>query len=250
MNNFIITTNVKTSQHLIDTANNLAKKFGVKVVPRQKKTIKELITCYEKILVVYKDKYVYYEKDVKLFFHPDTAMFRIKNNNDVLCEILKDCTSVFDATLGLGRDSIVLSYNDKKVVACESSEIIYFITSTGLKNYKTENEKLNSAMKKITCYKENSLDFLKKMPDNSFDAVYFDPMFQENIKESENLTALKKVADNNYLTTELLDQAKRVAKKKIVLKAHFKDSTFEKFNFWRRVRENTKFHYGIIDLEK
>lgn len=49
-------------------------------------------------------------------------------------------------------------------------------------------------------------------------------MFSETIKESENLNAIKPLANGSRLTREWLDEAKRVGRERIIIKAHFRDS--------------------------
>jgi hypothetical protein len=45
-----------------------------------------------------------------------------------------------------------------------------------------------------------------------------------------------------------LREAKRVARKKIIIKAHFRDKVFEIYGFKQFVRPNQKFHYGVIEI--
>lgn len=247
--NIIVTTNVKTNEHLILEAKNLAEKFNTNYVERKKLTIKELLAKYGELLVVYSDKLVYFAKDgEQLFFHLDTAMIRIKNNNEQLIKIIGSNNSVLDMTMGLARDSIVLSYFDNEVTALESNKIIYKIVSKGLKNYESSSTKINNAMRNITTRNIDSYDYLKKCADNSYDVVYIDPMFNVKIKNSNNLMSLETLANKSVLTEQLFLEMKRVAKKKIVIKAHNKDKVFEKFGFKKLERVGAKFSYGYVDV--
>ena len=36
--------------------------------------------------------------------------------------------------------------------------------------------------------------------------------------------------------------------KKIIIKAHFRDTVFEELGFERQVRPNQKLHYGVLEL--
>ena len=101
----------------------------------------------------------------------------------------------------------------------------------------------------LKAVKSDSLTFLKSQADHSFDIIYADPMFSETIKESENLQAIKPLANGSRLTEEWLDEAKRVAREKIIIKAHFRDPIFEELGFERQVRPNQKLHYGFMYLK-
>ena len=43
---------------------------------------------------------------------------------------------------------------------------------------------------------------------------------------------------------------KRVAREKIIIKAHFRDTVFEELGFERQIRPNQKLHYGVMDLSE
>ena len=111
-----------------------------------------------------------------------------------------------------------------KVTALESQEVIFQVVSRGLAAYQTDEKKLEKAMRSIKTIKSDSLSFLKSQADHSFDIIYADPMFSETIKESENLQAIKPLANGSRLTEEL--------------------------GFERQVRPNQKLHYGVMDVNE
>ena len=240
MKSIVVTTSVKTNNELNEKAHNIAKFLNFNYIPRNKRTIKQMLIQADGVVVVYKTKLSYFEGDKELFFHLDTSALKIKNNdNEPLIEIIgSEKQSILDCTMGLAGDSIILSYYEHKVTALEKNKIIYLIVSNGLKNYIPHDEKINSSMRRIITYNIDSVKFLKNCPDNSFDIVYFYSMFSHGIET---------LANQDFPTADFLTEAKRVAKKKVIVKAHFKDDIFEKFDFIRLTRKNTKFHYGYID---
>ena len=147
--------------------------------------------------------------------------------------------------MGLASDSLVMAFAGHQVTAVEESSLIHLIVSQGLVALATSDSSLALAAQRIETVCGNSLTFLEHQADNSFDIVYFDPMFSETIQESKNLDSLSGLANPNRLTEKMLSQAKRVAKEAIIIKAHFRDIIFEELGFERQVRPNTKFHYGI-----
>ena len=231
MKSIVVTTSVKTNNELNEKAHNISKFLNFNYIPRNKKTIKQMLIQADGVVVVYKTKLSYFEGD-----------------NEPLIEIIgSEKQNILDCTMGLAGDSIILSYYEHKVMALEKNKIIYLIVSNGLKNYISHDEKINSSMRRIITHNIDSVKFLKNCPDNSFDIVYFDPMFSHNIEESKNLAGIETLANQDFPTADFLTEAKRVAKKKVIVKAHFKDDIFEKFDFIRLTRKNTKFHYGYID---
>ena len=250
MKNIIVTTSVKTTKELDSAAKLLANNLTLQYIPRNKKTIKQLLSIATGVLVIYKNKLSYYENNSELFFHLDTTALKIKNSdNEPLLEIINNKKQdVLHCKMGLAGDSILLSYYGHNVTAIEKNNIIFLITNTGLNEYTSQNEKINDAMRKITTYNCDCLDFLKNSPGNSYDVIYVDPMFSHNITESNNLAGITTLADTTFLFDEFINEARRVGRKKIIIKAHFKDDIFEKYNFTRIVRKNTKFHYGFINI--
>ncbi|HFI2437659.1 TPA: class I SAM-dependent methyltransferase [Streptococcus suis] len=250
----IVTTSLRMNQTLVLQAQEIAEQLNLDYQDRRKRSVQSILakTEADAVLVVYQDQLVLEEKTgQKLFFHPDTAVLRIKSGRDPLLELLgSDKQTVLDCTMGLASDSIVLASAGHQVTALESSQLIHFIVSKGLKEFDSGKEVINQAMRSIQTIWTDSLTYLKEQIDKSVDVIYFDPMFSEEIKESQNLSGLSGLADRSRLTEEIVSEAKRVARKKLIIKAHFRDRVFEDFGFVRHVRPNQKFHYGEIILEE
>lgn len=248
----IVTTSLRMNQSLVLQAQKIATLLSLDYQERKKRSVQSFLTEADAVLVVYQSQLVLEEKTGQvLFFHPDTAMLRIKSGRDPLLELLgKEKQSIIDCTMGLGSDSIVLASAGHRVTALESSKLVHFIVSRGLQDFDSGLQEVNRAMKSIQTIWTDSLTYLKGQIDKSVDVIYFDPMFSEEIKESQNLSGLSTLADKSRLTEEIVSEAKRVARKKLIIKAHFRDQVFEEFGFKRHVRPNQKFHYGEIILEE
>lgn len=248
----IVTTSLRMNDELVDRARQIASELGIDYKERNKQSVRKLLGTFEAVLVLYKDKLILEQRDGQvLFFHPDTAMLRIKSGRDPLLELLgQEKHSIIDCTTGLASDSIVMASAGHQVTALESSKLVHYIVSLGLQDFDSGLEKVNQAMKSIRTVWTDSLTFLKEQADKSIDVIYFDPMFSEEIKESQNLSGLSGLADRRCLTEEMVAEARRVARERIIVKAHFRDQVFEEFGFKRHVRPNQKFHYGEIILEE
>nr|WP_251047848.1 class I SAM-dependent methyltransferase [Planococcus sp. ISL-109] len=190
------------------------------------------------------------------FFHPNSAAFRSKRplGADPLIEMsgLLPGDAFLDCTLGMASDALIASLvvgEAGRVVGCESDTVIAHIVQEGLKSYQ-DMPKLHKSMRRIEVVSMNALSYLKGLETDSFDVVYMDPMFTERITEASNFAPLRNNADHGQLTEQWVAEAVRVARKSVVLKAHFRSTDFEAFGFTRRVRPNTKFHFGVIQINK
>lgn len=249
---YMITTSLGQSAQLVQRAKDLAEQLNFPYRERQKRSLSYFLKTYDGVLLVYDKRLVFHHRDgSQLAFHPDTAMLRIKSKHDPLLELIgKEPQSILDTTLGLASDSLVMSFAGHRVTGLESQQLIHLIVSQGLQTFETGNAALDAAMRRIETFCADSLTYLKKQSDKSYDVIYCDPMFSERINESENLSGLRPLANFSPITDQWLREAKRVVRKKIIIKAHFRDTVFEDFGFQRLIRPNQKFHYGLIELKK
>lgn len=251
----VVTTAYRPTSSLFENAGRVSADLSLKQVPRNKRSIDRLHADERAdLLVCLKERLEFYPlgKNEPFFFHPNSAAFRTKRplEQDPLIEIsgLEAGDSFLDCTLGLASDSIVASQcvgEDGQVYGCESHPVLAYVVGQGLQQY-TGMPHLDEAMKRIKVISSDAVSYLGKLESDSIDVIYMDPMFTEEIAEASNFTPLRGPADQGQLTELWMAEAKRVARKTIVLKAHFRSQDFERFGFARRIRPNTKFHYGVI----
>ena len=242
MKNFIVTTTRKPDAAQEFFAEKISSKLGSKFVKREDFSFDALkkIHAAENILLVKKNSLSVVTSDGELFFHPNTAHLRIKNlrsgDGDRLIDALKISagSKVLDCTLGLGSDAVVESFvvgGAGKVVALEINPLIFEIVSYGLKNFSDDSPHILDSMRRIEVFNVESEKFLKTCADNSFDAVYFDPMFRRPIQKSSGLNAIRPLADTRPLTEKIIREAVRVAKFRVVMKEHSGSAEFERLGF-------------------
>lgn len=266
MENFpvIITTGRKPTAADHARADLGARILGGRVVPRRNDSIAELLKRYGTpvILVARDNTLVLEETDDRLFFHPSLAHVRLKNIRlhgvaDHLIEALdlRPGQSVLDCTLGLGADAIVESYAvgaGGQVTALEKSPLIALVISYGLAHYQGEdNADILAALRRIKVINDDYRSYLKELPDKSFDAVYFDPMFRCPMEKSAALSPLRQLAEGSPLEEESVREACRVARRRVVMKEAWYSREFARLGFsefsggkWSKVR------YGIIRTDK
>lgn len=250
----IITTSYRPTNKQLTIAHQLAEQFNIHFIARNQYTIAKMHQRYsERILVVDERKItLYLLHQTPIYFHPNSAMFRLKRLQqgqiDPLIEMcqLKSDDIILDATFGLGADSLVLAsqLTSGKIIATEANENLATIMQAGMQHHPYP--ELQSSIDKITLLQQHHYDYLSQCDDNSFDIVYFDPMFDTTILSSSALQQVKHTVEYQMVTQATIEQALRVTRRAIVLRNHFKNRSFTFDNCYQCIRKNTKFHYWRI----
>lgn len=256
----IVTTAGRPDEESLRLADIACKETEAIFVERKKRSVAKLQQVYDaNVMIAGKNRYEYYAKGATapFFFHPNSAAFRLKRlargEADPLITAcnLGEGDSFLDCTLGIGSDSLLASFivgEVGKVVGIEANRNVAFIVQKGMASYDTTELPLTACMRYIEVVHAEAVSYLQQLPDNHFDVVYMDPMFEEVIEESTNFEALRQAGEHITLSAEWVNEAKRVAKKRVVLKAHYQSEWFEGYGFERDVRLTAKFHYGVIYL--
>lgn len=257
----IVTTAGRTNLMMIKMAEMIAFDLKAEYKPRKKKSVIAMKEAYHSdVLVVGQNRLELHELNTPnpFFFHPNSAMFRLKRvqkgESDPLLAAadLKKGDRFLDCTLGLGSDSIIASFavGEKGIVtAAEARKLVAYLVKTGLNKWETGISEFDESMRRINVTHINHLDYLKSLKTNAFDVVYFDPMFDEEIEESNGIEQLRTLSCDQPLTDEVIREAKRVAAKRVVLKNHWKSPSFDSFGFEVFKRKTAKFHFGVIEME-
>lgn len=258
----IVTTAGRPDEYSERLAQDACEALNLQFVPRKKRSVAKMSKEYDaNVIVAGKERYEYYPKGAAapFFFHPNSAAFRLKRVDRgemdpmiAACELMPG-DSFLDCTLGIGSDSLVAAFaagQKGKVVGIEANRNVAFIVERGMQTYDTSELPLTACMRQIQVVCSEAVTYLKSLPDHSFDIVYIDPMFEEVIEESNNFETLREAGEHLALTKEWVDEAVRVAKRRVVLKAHFRSGWFDEFGFQRDVRLTSKFHYGYIIKKK
>lgn len=255
----VVTTAGRPDELSEKLAKFVCETLEIEFVPRQKRSVAALSRELQaNVIVAGKNRYEYYAKgaNAPFFFHPNSAAFRLKRvargEMEPLLEAcqLKEGNSFLDCTLGMGADSMLAAFAvgaQGKVVGLETNRNIAFIVKHGMQTYDTTKLPLTTCMRQIEVVHAEAVEFLRQQPADAFDVVYMDPMFEETIEEANNFEALRQAGSHLALTAEWMQEALRVAKKRVVLKAHYQSDYFECYGFQRFARQTAKFHYGVIE---
>jgi 16S rRNA G966 N2-methylase RsmD len=257
----IVTTSYDPSDTIIQKAKRLADELGVRVVPRRHMTIRRMQERYgiHDVLVVTDTGLSCYRNRLPpLFFHPGSSYLRVKRmlatgGSEPLLSIpdVRPGDTIVDCTAGLCSDAIAFSYaagEQGKVIAIEADRIISLIAREGLQQVSTDLPEFDAAMRRIQVMHGQHLDVLRSMPDRSADIVYFDPMFRSPIEESSGISPLRNYAYMQPVTAESVAEAKRVARRTVMLKERRGSSQFAKLGFLPDERHNAKIAFGVIQI--
>ncbi|MBM4762044.1 class I SAM-dependent methyltransferase [Bacillus sp. B15-48] len=255
----IITTAGRTNKEMVIRAKQIGIELGLTYVHRNKRSVQAIMEIEQAdCIVVSKNRmelYPYGETE-PFFFHPNSSMFRVKRlkkgESDPFVEAaqLELGMSVLDCTLGLASDSIVASYSvgfTGKIIGIEANPFLAFIVQQGLQSWQSGMDEMDEAMRNISVIQGHSLEVMRTLADDSVDCVYFDPMFEESILESDGIRNLTKFARIEGISDNMISEALRIARKRIILKDHYRSPRFAQFNFKVYKRKSAKFHFGVIE---
>ncbi|SDF55918.1 class I SAM-dependent methyltransferase [Sporolituus thermophilus] len=257
----LVTTSDSPTTAMLETGHKIATELGALFVPKKRTSLTTLKKQYnvDHIIVVTRNGPVVHTPGGEYFFHLSMAELRIKNlrngkhDHMITAMKLEKGMSVLDCTLGLATDAIVASFvlgKDGLLVGLEHSPIIAMVARWGLENFDAGDSEINGALRRIQVKQGNYEEYLIALPDNSFDVVYFDPMFRRPVYTSSSLRPLRYLANHNPLTSSAIASACRVAKRRVVMKEAAGSAEFERLGFKTLIGgKHSSIQYGVIDLE-
>lgn len=174
------------------------------------------------------------DRDGEFCFSPGMATVRIKRleqgvqQPDTLVRLaeLGEGDVVLDASLGLGADALVCARvvgPKGRVIGVEASRAIYLLVAEGLSTMKVSPRSC-----RIEPVFGRSIDYLASLPTGSVDCVMIDPMFQRPKRSAEAFDALRRFAVHEPLSPETLLEARRVARRWVVVKCGRYDRTLSR----------------------
>ena len=260
-NPIVVTVGHKAKPEHFALAHEMAEKLGVPFAERGNTSLDALRAQYGvSCVMVAKEKLVVDTPDGELYFHPGMAHLRLKNlrhgESDHLLRALDvaDGARVLDCTLGMGADAIVESFAAGKkgeVVALEKNPVVALLIAHGLQTDEGEHPTTLAAMRRVRVVCADYEDFLREQADNSFDAVYFDPMFRHPFTESAGIHPLRFLADPRPVSVGAICEARRVARRRVVLKESSKSLEFARLGFTEfEGGKYSNVRYGVMNLQK
>ena len=219
-----VTTNGKCAGDIVLLAQEAARAWGLPYVPRPDAPLSSLLASVAPALLVFStDGVALWDREGSFSFHAGIAHLRIKRLDagvleDTLVRLAEFSPgeSVLDCTLGLAQDALVAARAvgpQGRVVGLEKSLALFAVVSEGLKVHPPGPRSC-----RVEPLHADAADFLSAQPDGAFDCVLFDPMFGRPRKSQPSFEVLRRFADHTPLSPQVLAQARRVARRVVVVK--------------------------------
>ena len=143
----------------------------------------------------------------------------------------KEEFSFLDCTIGLGSDSIVVSYAfpQAKIKGLEGSLPIWLATSYGLAHYSHNVKSVTDALRRIEVSYDIFENYVPNLPDESIDIIYFDPMFEVPVEDSPQFKPLRGHTVESRIDDKIMEEAMRVASYGVIIKERPFSSVFQKY---------------------
>ncbi len=260
-----VTTSTKSGRDQVEKALELAGRYNVPYMPRERLSLSHLKADrgLDYLLTLDRDCHLFMEEP-PLHWHPSMAIPRLRQiaagKPDIFLTAagLTSGQQVLDCTLGLAADALVAAWavgEEGKVLGLEASPIIAAITDWGLRRetpqFDSKKTPLVAIARRISVLSAEALDYLRGQEADSWDVVYFDPMFRAANHQSSGINNLRPLACYAPFDQEVLTEALRVSRRRVVLKERWFSPLFKKLEATRL--EKTKYGpvaYGIWEKER
>lgn len=257
---------IVSTSHRDERADPMLNEFledsGFPFYPRERLSLDKLVRRYgADAVIIWQDQGpVLHRGGERFFFHPSMAKVRLGayRKQGMVDPLVKACClepdfSFLDCTMGLGADVIVASYflPCGRVIGLESAPGIAQVVKWGMKTYQADIDWLQKAIERVQVINCNHLTYLKSLPDDEFDVVYFDPMFRRPVLESAAISPMRALANHEPLSIEVIAEACRVARRRVVVKERHGSKEFERLGIDRIVGgHHSTLAYGLITTDQ
>ena len=245
----ILTTAQKSNKAIQEEAKVLASSMHMTYIKRGKSSILALFDAHlcDYIAVLSGNGLtIHFPNNQQYSFHLSMAQLRIlrlqRGEGDHLINAVqtilnanhplgKEEFSFLDCTIGLGSDSIVVSYAfpQAKIKGLEGSLPIWLATSYGLAHYSHNVKSVTDALRRIEVSHDTFETYVPNLPDDSIDIIYFDPMFEVPVEESPQFKPLRGHTMESHIDDKIMEEAMRVASCGVIIKERPFSSVFQKY---------------------
>ena len=212
----------------IETAKAMAAQLGVAYVERPHNQVLEAFMAAQglaAVIVLEKDGPRIHSEHGTFAYHPGMAEIRVQQllrgapDHLVRALDLHPGARVLDCTLGLASDAAVaacVAGSTGRVVGLEASLLLHFAVQHGLAHYECKTSLLTAALRRVEAVHAVAAEYLATCAPNSFDVVYFDPMFRHPVQGSKAMEALRPLSLEEPLARSTVELALKVAPRVVI----------------------------------
>lgn len=212
----------------IETAKAMAAQLGVAYVERPHNQVLEAFMAAQglaAVIVLEKDGPRIHSEHGTFAYHPGMAEIRVQQllrgapDHLVRALDLHPGARVLDCTLGLASDAAVaacVAGPTGRVVGLEASLLLHFAVQHGLAHYECKTPLLTAALRRVEAVHAVAAEYLATCAHNSFDVVYFDPMFRHPVQGSKAMEALRPLSLEEPLARSTVELALKVAPRVVI----------------------------------
>lgn len=256
-----VTTAAKETPALWEQAVRLADELHCEVIARRGGGMPQMFAAFpntERAVVVQTNRLLLVDRAGHSFFqHPNMGYLRFGHvstgGQDTLIEATEAAPgdAILDCTLGYASEATLLAYvvgETGEVHGVEAVPELGVVVRAGLQTVTTERPVLNDAMRRVrVVHLGPNIDYLRTCPDARYDVVYFDPFFESVLEDSQPFAPIRIFGDHARLTQETIQEAVRVARRRVVVKTTRWSETFADLGITERLESrNGKVAYGIV----
>ena len=212
----------------IETAKAMSAQLGVAYVERPHNQVLEAFMAAQglaAVIVLEKDGPRIHSEHGTFAYHPGMAEIRVQQllrgapDHLVRALDLHPGARVLDCTLGLASDAAVaasVAGSTGRVVGLEASLLLHFAVQHGLAHYECKTPLLTAALRRVEAVHAVAAEYLATCVPNSFDVVYFDPMFRHPVQGSKAMEALRPLSLEEPLARSTVELALKVAPRVVI----------------------------------
>ena len=212
----------------VQTAKDMAARLGVVYLDRPHNQVLEEFMAAQAlaaVIVLEKDGPRIHSEYGTFAYHPGMAEIRVQQllrgapDHLVQALDLRSGARVLDCTLGLASDAAVaacVAGPTGRVVGLEASLLLHFAVQYGLAHYECKTPLLTAALRRLEAVHAVAGEYLAACAADSFDVVYFDPMFRHPVQGSKAMEALRPLALEEPLDRTTVELALKVAPRVVI----------------------------------
>ena len=212
----------------VQTAKDMAARLGVAYLDRPHNQVLEEFMAAQAlaaVIVLEKDGPRIHSEYGTFAYHPGMAEIRVQQllrgapDHLVQALDLRSGAKVLDCTLGLASDAAVAACvvgPTGRVVGLEASLLLHCAVQYGLAHYECKTPLLTAALRRVEAVHAVAGEYLAACAADSFDVVYFDPMFRHPVQGSKAMEALRPLALEEPLDRTTVELALKVAPRVVI----------------------------------